>query len=44
MLPPLFNDFGKPYADFYIDDKAVPALVDDLAKEIGINDVLLEKA
>jgi len=36
--------FGKPYADFYIDDKAVPALVDDLAKEIGINDVLLEKA
>ena len=36
--------FGKPYADFYIDDKAVPALVDDLAKETGINDVLLEKA
>jgi capsule biosynthesis phosphatase len=28
--------FGKPYADFYIDDKAVIALVDDITKETGV--------
>ena len=28
--------FGKPYADFYIDDKAVVALVDNISKETGL--------
>ena len=28
--------FGKPYADFYIDDKAVLPFVDELHKETGI--------
>ena len=28
--------FGKPYADFYIDDKAVSAFVGDIIKETGI--------
>ena len=27
--------FGKPHADFYVDDKAVVALVDSLSKETG---------
>jgi len=35
--------FGKPYADFYIDDKAVPALVEDLSKETGISGCLGER-
>ena len=28
--------FGKPFADFYIDDKAVSPFVDELHKETGI--------
>ena len=35
--------FGKPYADFYIDDKAIPALVDELAKETGVRDYDMER-
>lgn len=29
--------FGKPFADFYVDDKAVVALVDDISKETGVS-------
>lgn len=28
--------FGKPFADFYIDDKAVLPYIDELHKETGI--------